>query len=55
MWYADDTVILAETAVDLQNALNNYALFYETWELTINGSKTNFIFARGRLPNYISE
>ena len=28
--YADDTVILAETADDLQNALNIYALYCET-------------------------
>ena len=53
MLYADDTVILAETADDLQNALNIYALYYETWKLTINSSKTKcVIFARGRLPSY---
>ena len=54
MLYADDTVILAETADDLQNALNKYALYCETWKLTIISSKTKtVIFPRGRLPNYI--
>ena len=53
MLYADDTVILAETADDLQNDLNTYALNCETWKLTINSSETkSVIFARGRLPNY---
>ena len=52
MLYADDTVILSETADDLQNALNIYALYCETSKLTINSSKTKcVIFARGRLPN----
>ena len=53
MLYADDTVILAETADDLQNALTQYALYCETWKLNINNSKTKIvIFARGRLPDY---
>ena len=48
MLYADDTVILAETADDLQNAL-----YCDTWKLHINNSKTKIvIFARGRLPHY---
>ena len=47
------TIILAETADDLQNALNNYTLYCETWKLTINSCKTKIvIFARGRLANY---
>ena len=36
MLYADDTVILAETADDLQNALTQYALYCDTWKLHIN-------------------
>ena len=53
MLYADDTVILAETADDLQNALTQYALYSDTWKLHINNSKTIIvIFARGRLPHY---
>ena len=51
--YADDTIILADTAEDLQNALNNYQLYCNTWGLNINSSKTKVvIFARGRLPNF---
>ena len=53
MLYADDTVILAETADDLQNALTQYSLYCDTWKLSINNSKTKIvIFARGRLPDY---
>ena len=53
MLYADDTVILAETADDLQNALTQYALYCDTLKFNINNSKTKIvIFARGRLPNY---
>ena len=53
MLYADDTVILAETADDLQNALTQYSWFCDRWKLSINNSKTKFvIFARGRLPHY---
>ena len=43
MLYADDTVILAETADDLQNALTQYALYCDTWTLTINNSKTKML------------
>ena len=53
MLYADDTVILVETADDLQNTLTQYALYCDTWKLNINNSKTKIvIFARGRLPDY---
>ena len=53
MLYADDTVILAETADDLQNALTQYSWYCDRWKLSINNSKTKIvIFARGRLPRY---
>ena len=53
MPYADDIVILAETADDLQNALTQYVLYCDTWKVNINNSKTEIvIFARGRLPDY---
>ena len=42
--YADDTVILADTAEDLQNALNNYQLYCNTWKLSINSSKAKVSF-----------
>ena len=51
--YADVTVILAESASDLQNALDTYALYCETLKLKINIAKTKvLVFSRGRLPNY---
>ena len=36
--YADDTVIIAESAEDLQNALTAYASYCETWKLLVNSS-----------------
>ena len=51
--YADDTVILAESADDLKSALRIYKLYCNTWKLTINASKSNvLIFSKGRMPNY---
>ena len=51
--YADDTVIIAESAEDLQKSLTAYALYCETWKLLVNGSKTKIvIFSRGRLQNF---
>ena len=50
--YAHDTVIIAESAEDLQKSLTAYALYCETWKLLVNGSKTKIvIFSRGRLQN----
>ena len=51
--YADDTVIIAESAEDLQNALTAYASYCETWKLLVNSSKTKIvIFSKGRFQNY---
>ena len=51
--YADDTVIIAESAEDLQKSLTAYALYCETWKLLVNGRKTKIvIFSRGRLQNF---
>ena len=51
--YADDTVIIAESAEDLQNALTTYASYCETWKLLVNSSKTKIvIFSRGRYQNF---
>ena len=53
--YADDTVIISESAEDLQNALTAYAPYYEIWKLLINSSKTKhvFFFSKGRFQDYI--
>ena len=46
--YADDTVLLAETADDLQHQLYCFELYCETWKLKVNATKTNIlIFSRG--------
>ena len=38
--YADDTVILAESAVELQSALNAMFLYCKSWDLEVNPVKT---------------
>jgi len=50
--YADDTIIMAETSTDLQNALNSLHLYCSTWNLSVNTSKTKIvIFSRGKIRN----
>ena len=47
--FADDTVIFAETAAELQSALNAMYLYCETWKLKVNAAKTNVvIFSKSR-------
>ena len=47
--YADDTIILAKTACDLQKALDALS---KQWKMTINTSKTKIIiFSRGKIRN----
>ena len=41
--YADDTVIVSNNAVDLQNTLNNFSEFCSDWKLNVNHSKSNVI------------
>ena len=41
--YADDTVIIAKSTEDLQNALTAYASYCETWKLLVNNSKTKLV------------
>ena len=38
--YADDTVLLAESAEELQAALNAMFLYCKTWNLSVNPTKT---------------
>ena len=50
--YADDTIIMAESPIDLQEALNAVANYCELWNLKININKTKIIrFAKRRSPN----
>lgn len=49
--YADDTLLLSESAADFQLALNTYSDYCDTWKLTLNTSKTKvLIFSNGRVP-----
>jgi hypothetical protein len=51
--YADDTVIIAESAQSLQYALDTYAQYCNNWKLMLNVTKTKIlIFSRGRQQRY---
>ena len=51
--YADDTIILAESAADLQSALSSLHEYCVHWDLKVNISKTNVvIFSRGKVKKY---
>ena len=51
--YADDTIILAETADELQDALNGLAEYCKKWHLKVNIAKTKIvIFSRGKVRKY---
>ena len=38
--YADDTIMMAESARELQDALNALNEYCEKWSLTVNADKT---------------
>lgn len=45
--YADDTIILSNSAEDLQNSLNVYAAYCANWKLQVNHSKSKvMIFSK---------
>lgn len=52
LFYADDTVILTESAQDLQHALDEFCILYcKYWKLTVNVKKTKvMIFSKGPAP-----
>ena len=41
--YADDTIMLAESYVELQAALNAMYLYCKSWKLAVNASKTKIV------------
>ena len=43
LFYADDCVILAESAVELQNALNEFKMYCSDWKLNVNVEKTKIL------------
>ena len=54
--YADDTILLADTPLDLQLALDSLDLYCEKWKLQVNSSKTKImIFSKRKsklLPKF---
>ncbi len=51
--YADDTIILAENAKELEQALAAVADYCREWHLTVNTSKTKVvIFSRGKVRKH---
>ena len=51
--YADDTIVLAESADQLQKALNKLDEYCKIWSLKINISKTKIvIFAKGKVRSF---
>ena len=51
--YADETVLLAEDPIKLQNSLNDFVQYCDTWNLNINISKTKVLIFGTRVDrNY---
>ena len=49
--YADDTVLLAQSAQQLQNKINHFQNYCQKWNLKTNIDKSKVvIFSKGRLP-----
>jgi hypothetical protein len=49
--YADDTIILAESHVELQAALNTMYLYCKSWKLEVNASKTKIVIFKKRISS----
>jgi hypothetical protein len=41
--YADDVLLISESANGLQNALNAFSLYFKQWKLKVNTNKTNIM------------
>ena len=51
--YADDTILLAESDVELQKALDGLYLYCNKWSLNVNIEKTKvIIFSKGKIRKY---
>ena len=51
--YADDTILMAESAEDLQKALNSMYQYCVDWNLEVNPKKTKIvIFSKGKTRNH---
>jgi predicted HTH domain antitoxin len=50
MLYADDTILLAESAEDLQVQLNGFGEYCDNWKMKVNVNKTKImVFEFGKL------
>ena len=50
--YADDTVIMAESAVDFQKQLDSFSDYCDIWRLKVNVEKSKIVvFSQGSTPN----
>jgi hypothetical protein len=51
--YADDTVIMAESAANLQKQLDSFSDYCDIWRLKLNVEKSKIVgfFSQGRTPN----
>ncbi|OMJ21409.1 LINE-1 reverse transcriptase-like protein, partial [Smittium culicis] len=47
--FADDAVLLAESSVDLQTALNTITEWSDTWEMAVNASKCGIMTISGEM------
>ena len=43
LYYADDTIIMAESPTDLQNSLNELFSYCQKWKLKVNEDKTKIL------------
>ena len=51
--YADDTIVLAESELELQSALNASSIYCRDWGLTVNLTKTKIIiFSSGKITKH---
>ena len=54
LFYADDTVIISESADGLQHALNEFYTYCNQWKLTVNVDKTKvMVFSKGPTPKNV--
>ncbi|CAL4106581.1 unnamed protein product, partial [Meganyctiphanes norvegica] len=53
--YADDTLVLAESAKELQKALDSLNSYCQKWALNVNTDKTKvIIFSKGKITRFKS-
>ncbi len=51
--YADDTILISENQISLQNMLKDFATYCQTWKLNINMDKTKVVvFGTNKISKY---